>query len=151
MPNPHATSTVTDCFGRQVDVDTAMVPILRSLWDRGWDTISSCQGPGRSFAHGTIFAHVVFNDADHAHDFAELCGRSDTAHFIRHCGQMFDFPDIAPYDAVFSNYEITRGRRKKTLWEVKLMTTRWPLTGASVFFECNDRPFIERALTKGTA
>lgn len=142
----HATTEVVDCFDRTVAVDVAMVPLLRAMWARTWETTSSCQGPGRSFAHGELFAHVTFGSAYDAAEFSRLCGRPLTATLIEDTLELFRHEQLTPYDAMFSNYETTKGRKKKTLWEVKCMFVHYPSVGATVFFEADDLKAVTRAL-----
>lgn len=144
----HTTVPLANLQGLYVDIDEKIAPLIIHLWDREWDTISSCQGPQVSFAHGNIFAHVAFVYVEHAAAFAELCGRRYTRQHVDHVAGMFGLDNGDPYDAMFSAYEVTTGRRKKTLWEVKVQTVRWPNAGATVFFEHTDLPYITKALQR---
>jgi hypothetical protein len=41
--NEHPTVDLTDPYGGVVQIDSEIAPLIQWLWNRGWDTINSCQ------------------------------------------------------------------------------------------------------------
>lgn len=48
----HPGTQVTDPAGDPVIIDTAILPVVRQLWNRGWTTLGSCQDLGEAARHG---------------------------------------------------------------------------------------------------
>ncbi len=50
MSNHHSVKRLTAPDGSSADIDVAIVPLIESLWDAGYETVTSCQDLGESIS-----------------------------------------------------------------------------------------------------